>query len=185
MLSLARSVSVLDYLPPIFHEVKEMIEIAKVENPVLEALWQEIENGLLDQFLLSATNRGIKRYEDMLHMNVMATDDLETRRFRLLTRYNEQVPYTRSVLRNLLNSLLGDEGYELTINGADKTLKVKIELTVKGMFDAVGEMLGRIVPQNMVITVELRYNQHSTLARYTHAQLAAYTHDQLRSEVLS
>lgn len=176
---------VLSYLPPIFHEIKEMIEIAKAENPLLEALWQEIENALLDQFLLSATERGIKRNEDMLHIVSMATESLKTRRFRLLTRFNEQVPYTRPVLRNLLNTLLGENGYELTINAADKTLKVKIELTVKGMFEAVEQMLERITPQNMVITVELRYNQYSLLAKYTHAQLAAFTHEQLRNEVLT
>lgn len=176
---------VLSYLPPIFHEIKEMIEIAKVENPLLEALWQEIENALLDQFLLSATERGIKRNEDMLHIVSMATESLETRRFMLLTRFNEQVPYTRPVLRNLLNTLLGENGYELTINAADKTLKVKIELTVKGTFEAVEQMLERITPQNMVITVELRYNQYSLLAKYTHAQLAAFTHEQLRNEVLT
>lgn len=181
---MARVVNILDYLPPIFYEIKEMIEIAKVENPILESLWLEIENALLDQFLLTATERGIKRSENMLHINVMATDDIETRRFRLLTRFNEQVPYTRPILRKLLDSLLGDNGYELTINGADKTLKIKIELTVKGMFDAVEEMLERIVPQDMIITVELRYNQHITLANFTHAQLAAYTHDQLRNEVI-
>ena len=176
---------VLSYLPPIFHEIKEMIEIAKVENPLLEALWQEIENALLDQFLLSATERGIKRNEDMLHIVSMATEALETRRFRLFTRFNEQVPYTRPVLRNLLNTLLGENGYELTINAADKTLKIKIELTVKGMFEAVEQMLERITPQNMVLTVELRYNQYSLLAKYTHAQLAAFKHDQLRNEVLT
>ncbi len=182
---MAREVDVLSYLPPIFHEIKEMIEIAKVENPLLGALWQEIENALLDQFLLSATERGIKRNEDMLHIVSMATESLETRRFRLLTRYNEQVPYTRPVLRNLLNTLLGENGYELTINTADKTLKIKIELTVKGMFEAVEQMIERITPQNMVITVELRYNQHSLLTKYTHAQLSAFTHEQLRNEVLT
>lgn len=162
-----------------------MIEIAKVEDPLLEQLWQEIENALLDMFLLSATGRGIKRYEDMLHIDSMATESLETRRFRLITRFNEQVPYTRPVLRNLLNTLLGENGYELTISTTDKTLKVKIELTVKGMFEAVEQMLERITPQNMLLTVELRYNQHIKLANYTHAQLSAYTHEQLRNEVLT
>ena len=73
----------------------------------------------------------------------------------------------------------------VTINVADKTLKVKIELTVKGMFQAVEEMLERITPQNMVLTVELRFNQHSLLTKYTHAELAVFTHEQLRNEVLT
>lgn len=70
--------------------------------------------------------------------------------------------------------------YVLTRDVANKTLFVKIELTVKGQFDAVVVMLERITPQNMVLDIELRYNQHSKLAQYTHAQLAVYSHEQLR-----
>ncbi|MGN4125961.1 putative phage tail protein [Lysinibacillus sphaericus] len=109
---------------------------------------------------------------------------IETRKFRILTRYQEQAPYSYRVLKQLLDSLLGEGQYELKRDVAAKTLSVKIELTVKGMFDAVVVMLERITPQNMALTVQLRYNQHSTLARYTHAQLAAFTHKQLREEVM-
>lgn len=52
------------------------------------------------------------------------------------------------------------------------------------MFDAVVIMLERITPQNMILTVELRYNQHALLKKYTHAQLKAFTHKQIREEVM-
>lgn len=181
---MAREVDIIDYLPTILHEIKEIVAIANVEKPVLETLWQEIENTLNNQFVVSTNEQGADRYEKMLKLNVPATDTIETRRFRILTRYQEQAPYTYRVLKQLLDSLLGVGQYELKRDVAAKTLSVKIELTVKGMFDAVVIMLERITPQNMALTVQLRYNQHSTLARYTHAQLAAFTHKQLREEVM-
>lgn len=182
---MAREVDIIGYLPTTLHEIKEIVAIANIEKPVLEALWQEIENTLNNQFVVSTNEQGADRYEKMLKLNVPATDTIETRRFRILTRYQEQAPYTYRVLKQLLDSLLGEGQYELKRDVAAKTLSVKIELTVKGMFDAVVIMLERITPQNMALTVQLRYNQHSTLKRYTHAQLAAFTHKQLREEVMS
>lgn len=181
---MAREVDIIGYLPSVLHEIKEIVAMANVEKPILEALWQEIENTLNNQFVVTADAKGASRYERMLKLSVPATDSIETRRFRILTRYQEQAPYTNRVLKQLLDSLLGEGQYELQRDVAAKTLSVKIELTVKGMFDAVAIMLERITPQNMVLTVQLRYNQHSTIARYTHAQLAAFTHQQLREEVM-
>lgn len=134
--------------------------------------------------MVSTNEQGADRYEKMLKLNAPATDTIETRRFRILTRYQEQAPYTYRVLKQLMDSLLGEGQYEVKRDVAAKTLSVKIELTVKGMFDAVVIMLERITPQNMALTVQLRYNQHSTLARFTHAQLSSYMHQQLREEVL-
>lgn len=182
---MARDVDILDYLPPVLKEVKELVEIANIENPVLSDLWQQIEDVLNDQFIVTATEKGSTRYEKMLKINVPASDDLETRRFRLLTRFREQSPYTWKVLHQLLDSLLGEEHYELTRNATEKWIKVKLELTVKGQFEAVELMLERITPQNMLLTVELRYNQHITLANFTHQQLSSLTHQQLREEVIS
>ncbi|MFO1444071.1 DUF2313 domain-containing protein [Bacillus sp. Bva_UNVM-123] len=181
---MAREVNILNYLPPVLQEIKELIEIANMENPILENVWQEIENTLNNQFILTANEQGAARYEQMLKLNVPGTDVLETRKFRILTRYQEQPPYTNRVLKQLLDNLLGEGQYEMTRDVVNKTLTVKIELTVKGQFDAVVIMLERIAPQNMVLTVEIRYNQHSKLANYTHAHLAAFTHEQLRNEVI-
>ncbi|MGG0718666.1 putative phage tail protein [Robertmurraya massiliosenegalensis] len=182
---MAREVNILSYLPSILREIKEYVEIAKVEDPQLERLWQEIENALDNQFVTTANECGVQRYEKILNLSAPGTDTLETRRFRILTRYQEQAPYTNKVLRQLLDSLLGENGYALVRDIEGKKITVKIELTVKGQFDAVVVMLERITPMNMILTVELRYNQHSKLAEFTHNQLATYTHSYIRNEVLT
>ncbi|MEK4146426.1 putative phage tail protein [Robertmurraya sp. FSL W8-0741] len=179
-----RDIDVLSYLPPVLREFKENQEIAKVENPQIVRLWQATEQAMNDQFIETSTEYGVSRRERMLHIFPAGTDTLETRKFRLLTRYNEQAPYTRRVLRNLMNSLCGEDGYTLSIDVAQKVISVRVELTVRGMFDAVVDMLERITPVNMVMDVQLRFNQQSNLSKYTHAQLSQYTHDQLRNEVI-
>lgn len=181
---MAKDVDVLSYLPQVLHEFKEIVEIANVEEPILERLWEEVENTLNNQFIITANAEGAGRYESILKLVSGESETIETRRFRILTRYQEQAPYTHKVLEQLLDSLLGEGQYELTRNVAEKWLKVKMELTVKRQFEAVEVMLERITPQNMILTVELRYNQYALLRRYTHAQLAAFTHRQIREDVI-
>lgn len=182
---MAREVDILSYLPSTLHEIKEIIAVADVEKPVLEDLWQEIENTLNNQFVITANKSGAARYEKNLKLQAGESESIETRRFRILTRYQEQAPYTDKVLKQLFDSLLGEGQYVLERNVAEKWLKVRMELTVKRQFEAVEVMLERITPQNMVLTIELRYNQHSFIARYTHAQLAAFTHKQIREDVMT
>lgn len=181
---MAREVDILSYFPSVLHEIREIIEIANIENPSLESVWQAIEDALNNQFILTANEEGLARYEKMLGIKVPGTDSDETRRFRVLTRYNEQAPYTYKVVRMLLDSLLGEGRYDFIRDTSNKTITVKLELTVKGQFDAVVAMLERVTPQNIVLTIELRYNTHQKLSQFTHSQLASFTHKQLREDVL-
>ncbi|WP_421663370.1 putative phage tail protein [Lysinibacillus telephonicus] len=185
MLSLAREVDLLSYFPSVFHEIQEIIEIANAEKKPLDGTWQAIEDSLNNQFITTANEEGVSRYEKMLKINVPATDTLETRRFRLLARFQEHPPYSNKVLEQILDSLLGKGQYVIERNVVNKTLKVKLELTLKGQFDTAFAMLERITPQNMNLIVELRYNQNSLLTKFKHTQLSVYEHEQLRSEVLS
>lgn len=181
---MTKEVNILEHWPPVLHEIKEYLEIANAENPTLNALWQNIENEMNNRFIVTSDADGLSRREKALKMAVPSTDSIETRRFRLLARYQEQAPYTWTLLERLLDGLLGAGKYVLTRNVDEKWVRVEIELTVKGQFEAVDLMMERMTPQDMQLTVTLRYNQHILLAQYTHAQLASYTHQQLREDVI-
>ncbi|MEQ6357895.1 putative phage tail protein [Lysinibacillus sp. M3] len=182
---MAREVDILSYLPSILHEIKELQKVSEIENPSLEQVWELVESILNNQFILTLDDRGASRYEKMLGLVAGESETLETRRFRILSRYQEQAPYSYPVLKQLLDSLLGEGKYELTRSASEKWVRVKMELTVAREFEIVEVLLERVTPQNMLLYIEIRYNQHITLARFTHAQLAAYTHKQLREEVMS
>lgn len=176
---------VQEYWPDNLKELKEFKEIAATENPELEAIWQAADHLMDDQFIQTATERGIARREKILKITPFADDDIESRRFRVLANWNSKLPYTYRVLINKLDSLCGKDGYAVALNSGNYTLNIKIELTGKRMFDEVGKVARQMIPANILLTVELRYNQHSTLAGFTHDRLAAYTHEQLRNEVIS
>lgn len=148
------------------------------------ALWDCLNAALADQFVQTATNNGISRWESILQIIPKGTDSLSDRKFRILTRLNEQLPYSYRMLQQQLETLCGQDGYTAEINSGAYTLTIRVALTAKNNFNDVATMLWRVVPANMIIDLSLRYNQHSTLTPFNYAQLAAYTHNQLRNEVI-
>jgi len=177
--------SIKDLWPPIIQELDAFKKIAEIEDSLFEQLKQEIESIVNDQFISTATEKGIARRERMLKISPFADDTLETRRFRVQGMWNDKLPYTYRVLLERLDSLCGPDGYVIELNAGEYSLNIKIELTKKRMFDEVVRIARQMVPANIVITVELRYNQHLTLANFTHGQLGQHTHYDLRNEVIS
>lgn len=174
-----------DLWPPMMQELEEFKRIAEIEELFFERLKQEIQNIVDDQFIKTATERGIARRERMLKISPFADDTLETRRFRVQGLWHDKLPYTYRVLLERLDSLCGQDGYEIELNAGEYSLNIKIELTKKRMFDEVVKITRQMVPANIVITVELRYNQHMTVGQLTHDALATYRHIDIREEVLT
>lgn len=179
-----REISLLEYLPGVLREIKEFKAIATAENPEIVKVWEELQSVLDDQFINNSTLNGVKRWEAILGIRALDSDSLSDRKFRILTRLNEQLPYTYRNLEAQLALLCGTNGYKLILDNESYILTVKIALTAKKKFEEVGSLLDRVVPCNMIISLLLIYNQHKTLHRFTHAELKQYTHKELREEVL-
>lgn len=180
----ARMINLTDYQPDILKNVTEMRAIMNAETPLIQAVWDACESCMNDQFISEATENGIARREKMLDITPYATDTLADRRFRLLSRYNENTPYTRKSLVNMLETLCGKDGYQLTILTSEFTVKVRVALTVRKQTDSVRELLERILPYNMVFSVELLYNIWQQFKSYTWAETEKFTWTELKEEVL-
>lgn len=173
------------YYPDILKEVREFQALATAENPEMEFIYSTIDDVMGEQFISTAKNYGVARFEKIVGITAKATDTLEERKFKVLAKYNEDVPYTVPKLKELLATLCGGEGYVLEINNGEFTLKVKVALTSKKNKDAVSELLERVTPMNMVLRVELMYNQWQTVAGLTWNDVRGMTWNQLREEVIS
>jgi hypothetical protein len=174
----------IDYLPRILKDVREYKSIMVGEQPEIEDLWDALGAALDDQFIADATEYGIERYEGILSITPKAEDTIEDRRFRIQARFGEQLPYTFRTLKNRLIDLCGEDGFTLELFNTTYTLKVRIELVVKSQYDSVENLLDRLVPANLVIDLDLRYNLYVDLEGelYSHWEYATY--DELRNEVL-
>ena len=173
-----------DYLPPILLKTYEFPLLCKTEQPEIDRLHDAADAVLDAQFLSTAGEYAISRYEKIFGVVPQDTDTLDERRFKVLTRINTQLPFSVRRLRQQLETLCGADGYKLELDGDRYTLTVKVALTAKRNQQAVEELLADIVPANMVCTTSLLYNQHAGLTRFTHAQLALLTHFEIREEVL-
>ena len=173
-----------DYLPPILLKTYEFPLLCDTEQPEIDRLRDAADAVLDAQFISTAGETAIARYEKIFGITPMDTDTLDERRFKVLAKINAQLPFSVRRLRQQLATLCGDDGYKLEVNGGVYTLTVKVALTAKRNQQAVEELLADIVPANMVCTTSLLYNQHADLTRFTHAQLALLTHFEIREEVL-
>lgn len=180
-----RIIDLRRYLPDVLKDFKELQTIMAAETPEVQAIWNACEDCMNDQFLSEATKNGIARREKMLDITPYATDTLEDRRFRLRTKYAENVPYTRKSLAYLLELLCGKDGYQLTILTESFTVKVKVALVAKKQTDSIRELLERILPYNMLFTVELLYNTWEQIEQRRWNDLTQNTWKTIKEEVLA
>lgn len=127
----------------------------------------------------------MSRWEKLLGIIPKGTETLEERRFKILTRLNERLPYTLPQLKNILETLCSAGNYSAEVMEGTYQLVVKIGLAAKSSFSDVEALLERVVPRNMIVNLLQLYNTYAEIGRFTHGQLAAYTHNQLRNEVMN
>lgn len=172
----------IDYLPAVIAEVKDYQALMATEQAEIEKLWQAAHRALDNQFIESANEHSIERHELMLNIKPKVTDDLDLRKFRVLSRYNEQLPYSYNKIVERLKAICGENGVKTELNGL--SLAVKVELTAKDKVDEVKELLNRMIPANVVVDVSLLYNQWKKVKRLKWGQVKNKTWGELRNEVL-
>lgn len=172
--------NLIDYYPEVLRPYRDIKALAATEEKELSALWSALEKALDNQFVKTCGKQGLKRFENLLGIVPKASDTDAVRRFRILTRFNEQLPYTEKTLHQQLETLCGKGGYTLEVAHDAYKVTARVKMDAEGKYDEVGALLGRILPANMSLDLSLLYNTYAQLMPYTHAQLSAHTHEALR-----
>lgn len=175
--------SLMSYLPYVLRDYTEIQAILVGQQPELDQVWEAAESLLENQFIVSAEGLGLGRWEKILGITPKGTDSLEDRRFRILARWNEELPYTIKQLRAILETLCGAGNYTAEMDGA-YTLSVKVGLAAKSSFADVQAMLERITPQNLVLALSQLYNTWNEAKRFTWNRAKTMTWKIMREEVL-
>ena len=180
-----REIDLVGYFPDVMKPIRQFQAIGTVENLEFHQLAQGLEDIQNSAFIEESPESGVKRWEEMLELTPKDTDDLGVRKFRILARMNERIPYTMTTLRQQLALLCGENGYTVELHNKEYTVVIRLALTAKKKQEEVMEYLQRVKPANILIDLSLLYNQHKTLSAFSHKQLQAYTQAQLRNEVIS
>lgn len=174
----------LDYYPPIIKEFLEIQVLSEAEQGQIERLWTAHETVLADQFVTTATENGVSRWEKILGIAPKAGTSMKERRFLILSRLSEELPYSMGMLSKQMEALCGKDRYTLLLKNEDYLLVVRVALESRGFYEDVEDLLKRVVPANLVVDLSLLYNQYQMLTGYTHNQLKNKKQGEIKNEVI-
>nr|DAW60544.1 MAG TPA: tail protein [Caudoviricetes sp.] len=125
----------------------------EAEQPELAALWAAQDKVLADQYIVTATEYGISRWEAILGIYPKDTDGLEMRRARILSMLQLKLPYTKRWLANWLNDLCGAGNYDLAITAYSIVIDLGYDLIPEAekLAGDIYTMLAAVRPANMVL----------------------------------
>lgn len=174
----------MDYLSDIMRDYEEMKQIMQTEQTEVEALWNACDSLMKEAYVQTETAAGAGRWESILTIEPKDTDTLEVRNFRIKGRLVEDLPYTDKIFDRQLAALCGKDGFTREITSDNGiTMIIRVALHAKELKEEVVKLAERIVPCNMILDIELKYNTHAMLSDRTHVQLASMTHAQLKEAV--
>jgi len=171
----------IGYLPPVVSAGREYQAITHSEQPEIDDLFVEIQTALDNQFVHTATEYGVKRWEKILNIMPKATQTLDERKAIILMRLSELSPYTYRALERMLTALCGEDGYRLRLRHEIYELNVLLELITLNLRNAVETMLRRVVPANLITAVLINYNRYYIFEPFTYEFMENYTYDELRT----
>ncbi|MCI8409091.1 MAG: DUF2313 domain-containing protein [Lachnospiraceae bacterium] len=155
----------IEYLPAFMQQFVEMKEIMKMEDIEVDRIESNIQKVLDNAFMNDCDEYGIKKYEELLHITPDKEDTLESRRARVLLRWNDTLPYTWRTLKRKLDTFCGKNNYELEGDLKNYSLIVKTHLSMPGQVQELEKMIERIIPINIYVFYEnhLNYDLDSTV----------------------
>lgn len=146
-----RVVDISKYWIQIIRDTNEFKQIAAAENPEFNGLLDAIYNALKDGFIQDATGYGVGRWEKLLGLTIKDGMTLEDRKVQILTYLSVKSPYTWRVLKQMLNTLLGEYNYEVSLDNDTQTLNMSIASSCFSKKDEIEDLLNRVLPKNLYV----------------------------------
>lgn len=173
---------IVEYFPGVIAKSDHMQNLANAENLGLELISNDYDRLFKNIYVETANTEGIERFEQMLGILHKLDDSLEDRRVAILAKLNTRLPYTRRVLIQFFNNLVGKDGYTLRIDYGRRTIFLKIELSRKNQIAAISRMLRQVLPANMLVDIKLKYNQVYMLKVFKSSELNTYTVGEIKAD---
>lgn len=171
----------IEYLPQIEADKEEMQQIQLAVQYWIDYVDTKNKADICDRYIVTATETGIKKYEQLLGITPFATDTLEDRRSRILNKWNAKLPFNYKYLDNRLTETLGKGKYKLEMP-EPYTLNVKLAISRQAYVAEVSDMIRKTIPANIDCYITVMWNTHGKYKTYTHGSMSAYTHNELKTK---
>lgn len=138
-----------EYLPHYYMGVREIDIIADAIIYILSNLNREMQIILANNFVQTANEAGIAKYEKILGIVADPALDLETRRQRVLSKMAASTVFTLRVLETNLKEICDNGEYILNMNYDTFFMDIKVRVGKKGMLDVLYDLLYTMLPAHV------------------------------------
>lgn len=145
-----RTVNLIEYLPAFIAEYREMKRIMEAENPEFQLIADEGERIKNNQFIISCDSSGISKFEKLLNITPYSEDSLDSRKFRVLSRWGGGESYTWETLLQKMNSLC-DTDFEVRGYWNQYELRITTHLDQQGQIKELENILDYMIPANIEV----------------------------------
>lgn len=177
---MTRTVNLIAYLPEFLQEYRELASIMNAESPEFQFIIEDTNSNTDNMFVATADDEGLKRYEEMLHIQALDDDTLTDRRTRIMTKFTNLQPYTFKTMYDRLIQLAGEDNVHIELIPNEYQLKVGLGLDQARKYDIVEEIVQEMIPANLDYSVVILFNTHEVLSQFTHDILSDYSHEEVR-----
>lgn len=147
-----REVDLVSYLPPYLQQYnQETVAALEAENPEFRLIWESSDRVLYNEFIATADEYGISRFEKILNILPSKEDTLESRRARVQSRWFTEIPYTLKALISKLIALCGDSNFEITKDFLYYKIGIETNLELFGQVEELEHIIETMLPCNMVV----------------------------------
>lgn len=153
-----RDVDLVSYLPPFMAEFREISAALETENPEFVLVWEASERVLKNEFIETADEYGISRFERILNILPSAEDTLESRRARVRLRWLNNIPYTLEAFISKLISLCGEYNFTIEIRYRNYYVEIHTHLEQFGEVDELDHIINEMMPCNMYVNSQNEIN---------------------------
>lgn len=176
-----------NYLPIVVKEAEVFQEIARVESSILreeELAMKALEQ---DQWIWTATRKGLARRAKMMGIPFDEKQDLEQSRQHILFQWNKHGPYTFGNLLEWLNGFCGKENYTARMLYGEYKLSILLRLRKKNLLKEITDTLRKMIPANLLLMVWIDCNKYGQFKVKTYGALnqMARSYSALQQEELT
>ncbi len=148
-----REVDLVSYLPPFLAKYKQTRAALEAENPEFSIAWNAADRVLRNEFIATADEYGISRYERILKIYPSKEDTIESRRARVQARWTSSLPYTERMFLEKLVSICGENDFTFTKKYEQYKMEIEVSLELFGQVEELENIIGEMIPCNMVAVI--------------------------------
>ena len=146
-----RDVDLVSYLPLYLDGYEENPATLEAENPEFILIWNATDRVLKNEFIETADEYGISRFEKILNIFPSKEDTLESRRARVQARWFSSIPYTFKAFVSKLAALCGDTDFTIIKDYEKYRIDIFTDLELFGQVDELEHIIETVMPCNMIV----------------------------------